>query len=95
MAHDLAERLGQLEQAARRAAELVGRLKAERLQAEAEKVGLQQRLDEQAREQDELRARLGTLDEIQREVTRLREERKEILAQVEGILRELDALDLP
>lgn len=95
MAHDLAERLGQLEQAVRRAAELVGRLKAERLQAEAEKVGLQQRLDEQARELDELRARLGTLDEIQREVTRLREERKEILAQVEGILRELDALDLP
>lgn len=95
MAHDLAERLGQLEQAVRRAAELVGRLRAERLQAEAEKVGLQQRLDEQARELDELRARLGTLDEIQREVTRLREERKEILAQVEGILRELDALDLP
>lgn len=95
MAHDLAERLGQLEQAVRRAAELVGRLRAERSQAEAEKVGLQQRLDEQARELDELRARLGTLDEIQREVTRLREERKEILAQVEGILRELDALDLP
>lgn len=95
MAHDLAERLGQLEASVRRAAELVGRLKAERLQAEAEKVGLQQRLDEQARELDELRARLGTLDEIQREVTRLREERKEILAQVEGILRELDALDLP
>ncbi len=95
MAHDLAERLGQLEQSVRRAAELVGRLKAERSQAEAEKAGLQQRLDEQAPELDELRARLGTLDETQREVTRLREERKEILAQVEGILRELEALDLP
>lgn len=95
MAHDLAERLGQLEASIRRAAELVGRLKAERSQAETEKTGLQQRLDEQARELDELRARLGTLDETQREVTRLREERKEILAQVEGILRELDALDLP
>lgn len=95
MAHDLSERLGQLEQSVRRAAELVGRLKTERSQAEAEKTGLQKRLEEQARELDELRARLGTLEETQGEVARLREERTEILAQVEGILRELDALDLP
>ena len=94
MASELPERLGQLEQSVRRAAELIGRLKAERSQAEAEKARLQKRLDEQARELDELRARLGTLEERQREVARLRQERGEILAQVEGILKELDTLEL-
>jgi len=95
MASELPERLGQLEQSVRRAAELIGRLKAERSQAEAEKARLQKRLDEQARELDELRARLGALEENQRELARLIEERKAILAQVEGILKELDALELP
>lgn len=94
MASEFPERLGQLEQSVRRAAELIGRLRAERSQAEAEKVRLQKRLDEQARELDELRARLGTLEESQREVARLRQERGEILAQVEGILKELDTLEL-
>lgn len=95
MADELSKRLGQLEQSVRRAAELIGRLKAERSQAEAEKIDLQKRLVAQARDLDELRARLGALDESRREVTRLLEERKEILAQVEGILKELDTLDLP
>lgn len=95
MAHDLADRLGQLEQSVRRATELIGRLKAERNQAEAEKAGLQTRLEEHARELDELRARLGALEETGREVARLQAERKDILAQVEGILRELDTLELP
>jgi len=92
MSNALSERLGQLEQSVRRAAELIGRLKAERDHAEAE---LQKRLAEQARERDELRARLGALEESRREVNRLREERREILAQVEGILKELDTLGLP
>ena len=95
MANELSERLGQLEQAVRRAAELIARLKAERSQAEAENAALGQRAAEQARELDPLRARLGALEESGREVSRLREERKAILAQVEGILKELDTLDLP
>jgi chromosome segregation ATPase len=69
MAEGLGERLGQLEQAVRRAAELIGRLKAERAALE--------------REGRELRARLHTLEG----------ERKDVLAQVEGILRELDRLE--
>ncbi len=92
MSNALSERLGQLEQSVRRAAELIGRLKAERDHAEAE---LQKRLADQARELDELRARLGALEESRREVSRLLEERREILAQVEGILKELDTLGLP
>lgn len=95
MGDELSERLGQLEQSVRRAAELIGRLKAERARAEAEKAEIQKRLAAQGRELDELRARLGDLDEAQREVGRLHQERKEILAQVEGILKELDALGLP
>lgn len=95
MANELSERLGQLEQAVRRAAELIARLKAERSQAEAENAALEQRVAEQARELDQLRARFGALEESGREVSRLREERKAILAQVEGILKELDTLDLP
>lgn len=95
MADELSERLGQLEQSVRRAAELIGRLKAERTKAEAEKAELQKRLAAQTRELDELRARLGGLDEVQREVSRLHQERKEILAQVEGILKEIETLGLP
>ncbi len=95
MANELSERLGQLEQSVRRAAELIARLKGERSQAEAEKSSLEKRLADQARELDELRARLGALEENRREVTRLLQERKELLAQVEGILKELDTLDLP
>lgn len=94
MADELAERLGQLEQAVRRAAELIGRLKAERSQAETEKAELQTRLAAQARELDDLRSRLGSLEETQGEIARLRQERTQILAQVEGILKELDTLDL-
>ncbi len=43
----LSERLGQLEQSVRRAAELVERLQAERDHAEAEKAELQKRLEAQ------------------------------------------------
>ncbi|MBI4240611.1 MAG: hypothetical protein HY613_02745 [Candidatus Rokubacteria bacterium] len=95
MANELPERLGQLEQSVRRAAELIGRLKAERSRAEAEKAELQKRLAAQARELDELRARLGPLEDTEREIARLRQERTQILAQVESILKELDALELP
>jgi chromosome segregation ATPase len=95
MADELPERLGQLEQSVRRAAELIARLKTERSQLEAEKTALEKRVAEHARELDALRSRLGAVEAAQREVTRLREERTEILAQVESILKDLDALGLP
>lgn len=86
MAEGLIERLNQLEQAVRRAAELIARLKAER-------AGLEKRLAEQARELEHLRARTGTVEQERGELGRLRQERKEVLAQVETMLKELDRLE--
>lgn len=71
--NDLGERLEQLEQSVRRAAEVIAKLKDER---------------------DALRAKLGTLEGGQAELQRLRQERREMLAQVDGMLKELEKLDL-
>lgn len=94
MADEVSERLGQLEQAVHRAAELISRLKAERSQLAEERADFQRRLATQARELEEARARLAKAEEGQAELTRLRQERREILTQVDGILKELDALEL-
>lgn len=94
MAEELSERLGQLEQAVHRAAELISHLKAERSQLADERADLQKRLATQARELEEARARLAKVEEGQAELPRLRQERREILSQVDGILKELDALEL-
>ncbi len=86
MAEGLADRLTQLEQAVRRAADLIARLRAER-------ATLEKRLADHARELEELRARAGTSTEERAELSRLRQERKEVLAQVDTILKELDKLE--
>ena len=88
MAEGLGDRLTQLEQAVRRAADLITRLKAER-------ATLDKRVAEQARELDDLRARAGASGEERAELARLRQERKEVLAQVDSILKELDKLEAP
>jgi len=84
MSDEVSERLGQLEAAVHRAAELISRLKAERSQLAGERADLQERLAAQARE----------LEEGWAELARLRQERGEILAHVDGILKELDTLEL-
>jgi chromosome segregation ATPase len=94
MAEGLSERLGQLEQAVHRAAALLSRLKAERNQLVEERADLQNRLAAQARELEETRVRLVRAEEGQAELNRLRQERREILEQVDGILKELDTLEL-
>ncbi len=86
MAEGLGDRLTQLEQAVRRAAELLTRLKAER-------ATLEKRVAEQARELDDLRPRVGASAEERAELARLRQERREVLAQVDSILKELDRLE--
>ena len=86
MAEGLVERLNQLEQAVRRAAELIARLRAER-------ATLEKRAAEQARELDDLRSRAGASEQERGELARLRQERKAVLAQVETILKELDKLE--
>lgn len=94
MAEGLSERLAELDQAVRRAAELIARLKAERQQAEKEKAAIENQMAAKAREIEECRERLVKLEEGQGELSRLRQERKETLAQVSGILKELNALEL-
>ncbi len=86
MAEGLGERLTQLERAVRRAADLISRLKAER-------ATLEKRVAEQARELDDLRYRTSASAEDRAEMARLRQERREVLAQVDGILKELDKLE--
>lgn len=86
MAEGLGDRLTQLERVARRAAELIARLQAER-------ATLDKRVAEQARELDDLRSRASASAEERAELARLRQERKEVLAQVDSILKELDKLE--
>ncbi len=88
MAEGLGDRLTQLEQAVRRAAELIARLKAER-------ATLEKRASEQARELEDLRSRASASAEERAELSRLRQERKEVLAHVDTILKELDKLEAP
>ncbi len=86
MAEGLTERLNRLEQAVRRAADLIARLRQER-------ATLEKRVTELARELDDLRARTGQSEQERGELARLRQERKAVLAQVESILKELDKLE--
>ena len=86
MPEGLGDRLTQLEQAVRRAADLITRLKAER-------AALEKRVAEQARELDDLRSRAGASAEERAELARLRQERKDVLAQVDSVLKELGKLE--
>jgi septal ring factor EnvC (AmiA/AmiB activator) len=88
MAEGLGDRLTQLERAVRRAADLIARLKAEQ-------ATLEKRVTEQARELDDLRPRASASAEERAELQRLRQERKEVLAQVDSVLKELDKLEAP
>jgi FtsZ-binding cell division protein ZapB len=80
MAEGLMERLEQLEKSARRAAETITRLRKERDGLQAKAAGLE--------------ARLTNAEGERAELASLRQERKEVLAQVDGILKELDRLDI-
>lgn len=73
VADDLGERLAELEQSVRRAAEVIAKLRSER---------------------DSLQSRLEALEPERAELRILRQERKELLSQVDGILKELDKLEL-
>jgi FtsZ-binding cell division protein ZapB len=80
MAEGLVERLEQLEKSVRRAAETITRLRKERDGLQAKVAGLE--------------AKLTGADGDRAELASLRQERKEVLAQVDGILKELDRLDI-
>lgn len=76
----LAERLEALEKSVRRAAEAIARLRRERETLQARVTQLEGKLAGAEGEKNELQA--------------LRQERKDVLAQVDSILKELDKLDL-
>ena len=80
MAEGLVERLEQLEKSVRRAAETITRLRKERDGLQAKVVGLETKLTSAEGERAELAS--------------LRQERKDVLAQVDSILKELDRLDI-
>ena len=73
MADSLVQRLEQLEQAIKRAADVIARLRAER---------------------DALKARIDAFETERTELRTLKQERKDVLTQVDAILRELDKLEL-
>jgi FtsZ-binding cell division protein ZapB len=80
MAEGLVERLEQLEKSVRRAAETITRLRKERDTLQAKVVSVE--------------ARMATFEGERAELHSLRQERKEVLTQVDGILKELDRLDI-
>lgn len=76
----LAERLDALEKSVRRAAEAIARLRRER-------EALQSRVSQ-------LEGKLAGTEGEKGELQALRQERKDVLAQVDSILKELDKLEL-
>ncbi len=80
MAEGLTERLEQLEKSVRRAAETITRLRKERDTLQAKVAGVE--------------VKLAAAEGERTELVSLRQERKEVLAQVDGILKELDRLDI-
>lgn len=80
MAEGLTERLEQLEKSVRGAAETIMRLRKERDSLQAKVAGLE--------------AKLSTAEADRAELASLRQERKEVLVQVDGIIKELDRLDI-
>ena len=73
MADSLVQRLEQLEQSIKRAAEVIARLRVER---------------------DALKVRIDGFETERAELRTLRQERKDVLTQVDAILRELDKIEL-
>ena len=83
---EVGDGLAKLETSVRRAVELIHQLRAERPR-------LEQRLAAQEKEIEALRQRVGALEPLEQELRRLRQERKEILSQVDAMLKELNKLD--
>ena len=73
MADSLVQRLEQLEQSIKRAAEVIARLRLER---------------------DAFKARIDAFETERTELRTLKQERKDMLTQVDAILRELDKIEL-
>jgi FtsZ-binding cell division protein ZapB len=90
---DVQARLTLLEEHVQRAIELIGTLRAENARLTAERRGVDARVADLTREAEGLRTRLGVIDRLETEQRRLLDERRQLLGQVEGILKDLGRIE--
>ena len=93
MTEDVQERLTLLEQHVQRAIELIGTLRAENAQLATERRSLEARVADLTAEAEGLRARLAAIGRLETEQRRLLDERRQLLGQVEGILKDLARIE--
>lgn len=93
MTEDAQARLELLEQHVQRAIDLIGTLRAENARLGTERRGLEARIVELTAEAESLRVRLGAIARLETEQRRLLEERRQLLGQVESILKDLARIE--
>ena len=93
MNEDLQERLTQLEQHVQRAIELIGTLRGENAQLAADRRRMEARVADLTAEAESLRSRFGVIGRLEAEQRRLLDERRQLLGQVEGILKDLARIE--
>jgi FtsZ-binding cell division protein ZapB len=93
MTEDAQARLELLEQHVQRAIDLIGTLRAENARLATERRGLEARVVELTAEAEALRVRLGAIARLETEQRRLLEERRQLLGQVESILKDLARIE--
>jgi FtsZ-binding cell division protein ZapB len=93
MSEDVLARLTLLEAHVQRAIELIGSLRAENARLTTERRGLEARVAELTAEAESLRARLPVIGRLETEQRRLLDERRLLLGQVEGILKDLARIE--
>jgi FtsZ-binding cell division protein ZapB len=86
-------RLTLLEEHVQRAIELIGTLRAENARLTGERQGLEARVADLTAEAESLRTRLGVIARLETEQRRLLEERRQLLGQVESILKDLARIE--
>lgn len=93
MTDDAADRLAVLEEHVQRAIALIGSLRAENARLNEARAADAVRLQEIDAEAGALRARVAALARIESDQRRLLEERRQLLGQVEGILKDLARIE--
>ena len=93
MTDDVRERLTLLEQHVQRAIELIGTLRGENAQLAADRRRLEARVADLTAEAESLRSRFGVIGRLEAEQRRLLDERRQLLGQVEGILKDLARIE--
>jgi len=93
MTDDAADRLAVLEEHVQRAIALIGTLRADNARLVEARAADALRLQEMEAEAGALRARVAALARIESDQRRLLEERRQLLGQVEGILKDLARIE--